>query len=158
FLFLIPVISGVRNLLRQNNPNSNYTLFIIGIIAALTTSLCLLLIFPKFVSDIFYMIPQGAFGIWLIGINWRMHKFISTGLRISGIIVGIGLLLAGIFPLGFAFLVSMDSLRIPAAPIREYPQTYANNILHILLFVGSFMGILTLPFWELFFGSALLRK
>jgi hypothetical protein len=158
FLLLIPVFSGAYSLLRPNSPYSSKMTFFIGIVAALMTSLCLMLIFVKVVSEILYMIPQGLLGISLIGINLRKYELISLGLRIFGIIVGIGLLLTGIFPLGFAFLVNMDALRIPAAPMREYPQTHANNFLHILLFIGSFLGVITLPFWTILLGKALLKS
>ncbi|MEP7232072.1 MAG: hypothetical protein ABI691_17550 [Ginsengibacter sp.] len=158
FLLLVPVVSGVHKLLKQTNYDSNQRILFIGIIAASATALCLLLIFPKLVSEIFYMIPQGIFGVWLIAFNWSNYKFISKGLRIFGIIVGIGLVVAGSFPIGFGIFVSMDALRMPAAPIREFPQTSVNNILHILFFIGSFTGVLTLPFWTIFFGKALLGK
>lgn len=157
FLLLVPVVSGVHKLL-QSNYDSNQVMFFTGTIAASVTALCLVLIFPKLVSEIFYMIPQGIFGVWLIAFNWSNYKFISKALRIFGIIVGIGLIIAGTFPIGFGIFVSMDALRIPAAPIREFPQTPVNNILHILLFIGSFTGVLTLPFWTISFGKALLRK
>jgi hypothetical protein len=157
FLLLIPVISGVYKLLRQNDPQAKRMIFIIGAVAALTTSICLLLVFSRLVSEILYMIPQGIFGTSLIVINLQKYEFISLGLRIFGVIVGIGLLLTGVFPFGFAFLVSMDVLRIPAAPMREYPQTNANNLLHILLVIGSFMGVITLPFWTILLGKYLLK-
>ncbi len=103
-----------------------------------------------------YAILSGIMGI--IAINWHRNTFISNALRIFGIIVGVGLLLIGIFPLGFAIFISMDALRIPAAPMREFPQTMANNILHLIFFIGSFTGILTLPFWTLLLGKALLKQ
>ena len=158
FLFLIPVISGVYSIMRPNSPYSKKMTFIIGIVAAFMTSLCLILIFVKLVSEIMYMVPQGLVGISLIGINLQRGGLISLGLRIFGVIVGAGLLLTGIFPLSFAFLVSMDALRIPAAPMREFPQTSANNFLHILLVIGSFLGVITLPFWTILLGKALLKS
>lgn len=158
FLLLVPVVSGMHYLLRENNRSTKPITLIIGIAAALATSLCLLLIFAKFVSDIFYMIPQGLFGIWMIVINWRRNKFISNALRIFGIIVGIGLLITGLFPTGFALFISMDAVRIPAVPMKEFPQTQANNILHILLFAGFFTGVLMLPPWTMILGKTLLKK
>jgi hypothetical protein len=41
--------------------------------------------------------------------------------------------------------------------MREYPQTNANNLLHILLVIGSFMGVITLPFWTILLGKYLLK-
>jgi len=158
FLLLVPVVFAMHFLLRKNNFKTKQITLIIGIASALATSLCLLLIFPKVVSDIFYMIPQGLFGIWIIAINWRRNKFISNALRIFGIIVGIGLLITGLFPTGFALFISIDAVRIPAVPMKEFPQTQANNILHIFLFAGFFTGVLTLPPWTMMLGKALIKK
>ncbi len=158
FLLLIPFVNGVHRLLQQKNYQTKHTTKIIGVSACIATSLSLLLIFPKLVSEIFYMIPQGIFGWWLILINLNKSKFISKSLRIFGGIVGIGLLLAGIFPIGFALFVSMDALRIPAAPQREFPQTAANGILHLIFFIGSVTGVLTLPFWSILGGIKLLKE
>lgn len=158
FLLMIPFVNEVYKLLQQKNYQTKNTTKIIGVGSCIAASLSLLLIFPKVVSEIFYMIPQGIFGWWLIIINLNKSTFISKGLKIFGVIVGIGLLLAGIFPIGFAMFVSMDALRIPAAPQKEFPQTAANGILHLIFFIGSVTGVLTLPFWSIFSGREFLKK
>ncbi|MDX2046629.1 MAG: hypothetical protein SFU87_07565 [Chitinophagaceae bacterium] len=111
-------------------------------------------------SDEYYMIPQGMFGVWLIVINWQLTGILSRGIRWFGIIVGLGLALVGIFNIGYAILVDPIGLRIPAAPIKELEipvETTANIILHNILIIGSFMGVLTLPIWTIILGRKLLR-
>jgi hypothetical protein len=52
-------------------------------------------------------------------------------------------------------------LQIPAASdevVAKIPISPANMILHQLLWVGSPMGVLTLPFWTMLLGRQLLRK
>ena len=76
-------------------------------------------------------------------------------------VVGVGLLLVGIFEVGYAIFVSPIGLLIPAAPIEdlEIPvDTTANIILHNILVIGSFMGVLTLPIWTIILGRKLLRE
>lgn len=158
FILMIPVAFGLRKLSQKSSGGMSKAIFNTGIVAICFAALFLLLIFPKIVSDILYMIPQGVFGIWLMIVNWRLKKLIHPFLRWFGIVVGLGLALVGTFPLGFAIFVNMDSIRIPAAPPMYYPATSANMFLHQILYTGSFMGVFTLPVWTILTGRGLLLK
>jgi hypothetical protein len=133
-----------------------------GIAALLFTCLLLFIIFPKVVADPLYMFPQGIFGVWLIFVCSRMMSKFSRGLRWFGIVVGFGLALVGLFPLGYAIFVDTIILQIPAASdaaVEKIPSnTPANITLHYILFTGTFMGIVTLPVWTILLGRRLLRE
>ena len=75
------------------------------------------------------------------------------------VIVGLGLALFGTFTIGFAIFVSTIILHVPAASVEELvkiPFTPANEILHRFLWIGSPMGVYTLPFWTLLAGRKVL--
>ncbi|HEY4111550.1 hypothetical protein [Puia sp.] len=130
---------------------------IMGMAATLLTSLSLLLAFPRIVSDIFYMVPQGIFGVWLISVNLRRRENVSRGLQALGVIAGIGLLVEGVFPVAFGIFVSMDALRIPAVALREYPENFANHFLHQMLMAAFITGVVMLPLWLVIYGIGLVR-
>ncbi len=158
FLLLIPIAIGLQRLLQTQNHTGSMgsPLFVVLILCLVIVSL--LLIFPKIVSDILYMVPQGIFGGWLIFINLRLKGIISKGIRWFGILVGSGLLLVGLFPLGFALFVDSNPLQIPAAPPEDFPINGANLILHQVLNAGTLLGVLMLPFWTILLGIGFLRK
>ena len=122
--------------------------------------LLLLLIFAKVCEDSLYMFPQGVFGGWLIVFCWRYSGMLSSGLRYFGMVVGLGLALVGIFPVGYAIFVDPVVLRIPAVDPDKYPAVFntANHILHLILDIGTFMGVFTLPVWSILLGRRLLRE
>jgi hypothetical protein len=160
FLLMIPAAFVLYNLSQKLPPGISKSILNTGVLALLFTALCLLLIFPKLVSDGLYFFPQGIFGAWLIIINWRLSSILSRGIRWFGMIVGLGLAIVGIFFVGYVIFVSTIILQIPAAPMEEVikiPMTPANYILHYFIWIGSFMGVLTLPFWTLLLGRTLLR-
>lgn len=100
--------------------------------------------------------------------QYRMYFLIATfvvvpqWLRWFGIMVGFGLALVGIFPLGYAIFVDNIILHIPVPSdevIQKIPvDTPANVFLHQIIWIGSFMGVLTLPIWTILIGVRLLRK
>lgn len=160
FLLMIPALIALHKLSHKQLPRMSQTTLATGIMTLSLIALFLLLIFPWIMSDEYYMIPQGMFGVWLIVINWQLTGILSRGIRWFGIIVGLGLALVGIFNIGYAILVDPIGLRIPAAPIKELEipvETTANIILHNILIIGSFMGVLTLPIWTIILGRKLLR-
>jgi hypothetical protein len=162
FLFLIPVVFALFKLIQQQSPNTSQVLLYIGIGSIFFTALFLLLGFPGVLAVVLYMFPQGVFGAWMIIICWRTRSLIPQWLRWFGIIVGVGLVLVGIFPLGYAIFVDSIILHIPAASdevVAKIPtDTLANAFLHQILYIGSFMGVLTLPIWTILIGAKLLRK
>jgi hypothetical protein len=159
FLFLIPVVIALFKLIQEQSPGVSRTMLNAGIAALGFTILFLLLIFPKIIADTLYMFPQGIFGIWIITACWRLQGIIPQWLRWFGIIVGFGLALVGIFPVGYAVFVDSVILHIPAPSdevMDKIPaETLANVILHRALYVGSFLGVLTLPVWTILVGVRL---
>jgi len=158
FVFIIPLVFGLSKLSKKTSVEISKTVFSFGIAAAFFTALFLILSFPKITTVVFYMFPQGIFGVWLMIVNWRMKQIVHPALRWFGIIAGLGLALVGTFVIGFAIFVSMDAIRVPAPPMKYYPETPANLFLHQILYTGSFMGVLTLPAWTILMGRWLLRK
>lgn len=76
-------------------------------------------------------------------------------------IVGLGLALVGTFSISYAIFVSTIILRVPAASVEELgkiPFTLANQILHQILWIGSLIGVYTLPSWTLLTGRRLLTN
>lgn len=161
FLFLIPVVKALYRLLKKQYGAVTQATLVIGIGSLLFTALFLLLTTPKFIADVLYLFPQGIFGVWLIFFNWHMKGILSKGLRWFGIIVGTGLTLAGIFPVGYAIFVDTIILQIPAASeeaVQKVPtDTTANIILHQMLAAGTLLGVVTLPVWTILLGRKLRR-
>ena len=162
FLLMIPVVYGLQNLMQQKVPGIGKSLLIIGVGAILLVVVLLLLVFPKIVADVLYMFPQGIFGVWLIIVNWRLSGLLPKATRWFGMIVGFGLALVGIFPPGYALFVDPILLQIPAASeeaVAKIPiDTPANTLLHQILFIGTFRGVITFPVWEVLLGARLLRR
>ena len=157
YLLWIPLASALQKLSQKRPPGIRQLGLDVGIGAICFVILYHLLIFPGLVSDILYMIPQGVFGVWLIFVSTRLKGMIPGGLRWLGMIAGLGLALVGIFPIGFAIFVDPMPVQIPPGPPKEFPNTTANSILHQLLFIGSIMGVLTLPVWTILTGRRLLQ-
>jgi hypothetical protein len=161
FLLLIPVVLAFHKMSQQRLSGITQTSLTTSIVTICLVVLCLLLILPKIVSEILYMLPQGIFGVWLIFICFRMKGILSKGLRRFGMIVGLGLTLVGFFFVGYIILVSTIPLRIPAPSLEEaskIPITSANSYLHYFLDIGSLLGVLTLPFWTILIGFKVFRK
>jgi hypothetical protein len=162
FVFLIPVVTALFKLIQERYSNISQAMFYIGVGALCFTIFFLLLIFPKVLADTLYMFPQGIFGVWLIIASWRLKEIVPNWLRWFGILVGFGLTLVGIFPIGYAIFVDSIILQIPAPSdevMGKIPaETPANILIHQFLYIGSFIGVLTLPIWTIFIGVSLLRK
>jgi hypothetical protein len=162
FIFLIPVVTALFKLIQERSSNLSRAMFIVGVGAIGFIIIFLLLIFPKVLADTLYMFPQGVFGVWVIIASWRLKGLVASWLRWFGILVGFGLTLVGIFPIGYAIFVDNVILHIPAPSdevMNKIPaETPANIIIHQFLYVGSFIGVLTLPIWTIFIGVSLLRK
>ena len=161
FLFLVPVATSLKELSQQTGKGMSRATFIIGIISISLTALFLLLGLTKAMAVVVYMLPQGIFGVWLMIVCWRLQGVLSKGLRWFGIVVGFGLALVGIFPLEYAIFVNKIIFQMPAASdeeVAKIPISHANMIAHQILWLGSPLGVLTLPFWTLLFGRILVRK
>jgi hypothetical protein len=162
FLCLIPVLIALFKLINEENLKMTQAMLNLGIAALCFTVFFLLLIFPKILADTLYMFPQGVFGVWVILACWRLKGLIPQWLRWFGVIVGLGLLLVGIFPIGYGIFVDNIIFHIPAPKdevMEKIPaETTANIVVHIFLYIGSFIGVLTLPIWTILIGVRLLRN
>lgn len=159
FLLLIPVVFGLHKLSYQRSPGMSRAMLVTGVGALSFTVLFLLLIFPKILNDALYMFPQGVFGVWLMGVSWCMKSILSRGLRWFGMVVGLGLALVGTFPLGCAIFVDINNLRIPAVKPEDLSGgTFADYVFHQLLWIGTIMGVITLPIYTILLGRRLLRE
>jgi hypothetical protein len=161
FLLLIPVVLVLHKLLQKRTSTIKQTTLKIGIGSLVFTALFLLLTIPKILSDVLYLFPQGVFGVWLIFVNWRMKGILSKGLVWFGIVVGTGLAISGIFPVGYAIFVDTIILQIPAASDEAVQKiatdTTANIVLHQLVGIGL-VGVVMLPVWAIVIGRRLLRE
>jgi hypothetical protein len=158
-VLLIPVLSGFYNRSDQQPYRLSKSRIIIGIAALLCTALCLLFGVLKIMADVLYMVPQGIFGVWLLIFCLHSGNMLSRFHKWFGVVVGFGLALVGTFPLEYAIFVDPIILSIPAAKpaeVEKIPINEANMIVHQILFIGSPMGVLTLPFWTLWLGRQLL--
>jgi len=90
-------------------------------------------------------------------VNRRLSSVLPRSLTRFGTVVGFGLLLVGTFPLAYGIFVDPIGLRGPVP--HDYPnlETTANAITHIVLLVGTFMGVVTYPIWTILLGRQLLR-
>ncbi len=160
FLLMIPLALGLQKLSRRNPPDIRKGTIAWGITAISFVVLLLILGDCKVVNDMFYMLPQGMFGAWLIVISLRLSGVLPRWLRYFGTVVGFGLVLVGtVFP-GLAIFVYPNMLKIPAVPVdaETFQRTEINQILHLILDIGSMLGVVTLPIWTLLTGARLLRK
>ena len=163
FILLIPVAFALYRLSQLQLSGISKLTLRIGVGAAFFTALFLLLGMFLIVSDGLYTVPQGLFGVWIILVSQNMKNVLSKGLRWFGTIVGLGLIITGMFFPLYAIFVSTNILKIPAvdpADPTNFPDhfTWINQHLHYLLYVGSIMGMLTLPVWTILIGRKLLRK
>lgn len=160
FLFLIPLVFAFHKLSLQRDNAMSRTTRMTGIISMSLTAFTLLLVFPGVLSNGIYTFPQAIFGGWLIVVNGQLAGLLPSPLRWFGKFIGLGLIIFGSFLVGYTLFVDPINLRIPAATIDEMervPFTPANQFLHQLIWVGSLMGVLPLPFWTILTGIRLLR-
>ncbi len=161
FLLLIPVVFGLFKLSQAKPQGMNRTTLNVGIGALLFTAVFLLLGIVKILVDGHYTVPQGVFGVWLMVVNWRLSGVLPNGLRWFGIVVGLGLLIVATFVPGYAIFVDPVILRIPPVDLANYPEPpmdLANTILHQIIWIGTIMGVATLPIWTILLGARFLRE
>jgi hypothetical protein len=159
FLLLIAVVFGLQQLSHQRPPGITKATCNTGVGLIVFCVLSLLLGLGKVVSDGFYMLPQGIFGVWLIVINWRFSELLPRWLRWFGTLVGFGLTLVGGAWLGLSF-VYPNQWAIPALPIENVTEVEspANNLFHQILYIGTYIGVTTLPVWTILTGFKLLKE
>jgi hypothetical protein len=158
FILLIPIVFVLHKFSAKLSSSMSHGTLSVGIAAISFTVLFLLLEFPKVLADELYMFPQGIFGVWLMVTSWGIKNKFLAGLKWLGIFVGFGLALVGTFPLGYAIFVDPTILHIPATEPTAYPDNLANRILHKILWIGSYIGVATLPVWSFLLGLTLVRE
>ena len=160
FLLLIPVVLGLQKLSVQSPPGIGRKSVAWCIGALCLAAFLLVLGVCKVVNDMAYMLPQGLFGAWLIIANFRLSGLLPRWLRCFGLVVGFGLVLVGtVFP-GLAVFVYPNMWKIPAVAVDDevFQHTEINRILHLLLAIGSVLGVATLPVWTFLTGAKLPGK
>lgn len=163
FLLVIPVVLALYKLSQLQLPGISKLMVRVGVGAAFFTAILLLLGIFLVVSDGLYTVPQGVFGLWMIIVCHDLKAVLSKGLIWLGRVVGLGLILAGMFFPLYAIFVSPIILQIPAVDPSDstnFPDhfTWINEHLHYLLDVGSVLGMLLLPIWTILIGGKLLGE
>jgi hypothetical protein len=157
-LLMIPVVLTLHHIATRKSSGVGGATVAAGVIALSLMILLMLLGFAGVIADTLYMVPQGVLGVWLIAVGRLVPGVVPRGLRRLGFVSGIGLVLVATFPIAYAVLVDPVILRIPVPqPFPDGPDSPANGIIHLVLMLGSFMGVLTFPIWSALIGRRLLR-
>jgi hypothetical protein len=160
FLMMISLTVELGRLSQRNSPSLSQNSVVFGIVSILLVVLLLALGTLRLVNDMFYMLPQGLFGAWLALANVRLRSVLPPWLRYFGTVVGVGLILVGtVFP-GLATFVYPSMWKIPAVSVDNdtFQDSVVNRIFHLFLYVGSLLGVATLPVWTLITGWKLLAN
>lgn len=157
-LLMIPVARALRRLSHQRPPGMSRATLVFGIAALSLTVICLALILVQLAWDAVYTIPQGLIGVWLILLNWRLSGVLGRGVRWLGMIAGFGMVLVGQFPITYAIFVEPVNFFAPSPDDAPFVETTANNIIHLLLIIGSYFGVLPYPIWSILIGRRLHRE
>ena len=157
-LLMIPAAFALHALGRPRHPIASRTLLAIGVASLCFIVLCLSLDLAGVIWNAWYMVPQGILGVWLLVVA-RIAS-LSRGLTRFATVVGLGLILVGSFPLGFAMLVDPVVFHGSPSALGANPEgtEAANRIIHIILQVGSLIGVWTYPIWSILLGRTLLQR
>lgn len=156
-LFMIPVVFGVHALARERLPGTTPASLALAVLSLSLVVLCAVLYLLNVVADDLYLVPQGAFGVWLMFANRRLSRVLPRGLTRFGTVVGFGLVLVGIFPLAYGVFVDPIGLQGPVPLDHPNPETTANTIIHLIFYVGTLLGVVTYPIWAILLGRHLVR-
>src|SRR5262245_35322815 len=132
-LFLIPLVLTLGAIVGQRSPGARRSTVALGIAALSLTIVSLLLIIANVLAGPFFMLWQGLLGIWLIVVNRLVAGAFSRGLRWFGTIVGVGLMIAAIFPVGNFLFVDPTFGPLPFSSEPPAGTERANEILHNIL-------------------------
>jgi hypothetical protein len=120
--------------------------------------LALLLTLAHVLNDMLYMIPQGFFGLWMIWLSRYLSDLLPGHVKWLGIVAGSGLTLIGIFPIAFGVLVDPIVFGGPMPSDYKDVNSTANLVVHIMLAMGTLIGLPLYPLWSLAVGRTLLRQ
>jgi hypothetical protein len=159
-LCLIPLALALDAIARRDSPRSSRltvasAVTFLGLVVVLMS-----LSLAKVVADVLYMIPQGAVGAWLIVVCRQIANGLPRGLRRLGIVAGVGLILVSAFPIGYALFVDPAILHGPVGDDDPTPPgtDRANQIVHVVLAIGTLIGCSTYPIWSALAGRWLLLR
>ena len=116
-LFMIPLVLAFGGIVGQRSPGARRSIVAMGIAALGLTIFSLLLIIANVLAGPFFMLWQGLLGIWLIVVNRLVSGAIPRGLRWFGTVVGVGLMIAAVFPVG-NFLFVDPTVRPASVQLR----------------------------------------
>lgn len=157
-LFLVPVAFGLHALSPRWTPGVSRAMLAVGVVSLSSMVLLLSLVFVTVVWDALYTVPQAVLGVWLMVVNRRLSRALPRGLTWLGTVAGLGLALVGIFPLAYPIFVEPVGFRGPSTDDAAPPTTTANIIIHLVLYIGTFMGVATFPIWTILLGRRMLRE
>lgn len=154
---MLPVAFGLVSILRGKPATFGDPLVLFGLIAFGSLCISSALIFSGTVSDMFYMLPQGLVGVWVVLVNGRLPVPLGRSVRWLGRISGFGLILIG---LGFVIYGACVAPRIFAGPLSNaeidaQTWTTANILAHMLMAAGTLLGRALNPVWLLLLGRRL---
>jgi hypothetical protein len=155
-IFLIPLVLTLGAIVGERSPDARRPIVVLGVAALSLMILSLVLITANLISDGFFMLFQGLLGMWLIVVNRRVSGVFPRGLTRFGIVVGVGLAIVAVFPIGFAVFVDPSVGPVPWDYEPPPGTEKADAILHNILVIGGFIGIATQPFWSALIGRRLL--
>ena len=157
-LCMLAVVAALYSLgSRWERPMPKFALGVaIGTLAIL--ALALLLTLAHVLNDMLYMVPQGIFGVWMIWVSCHLSSLLPRHVKWLGIVAGVGLILVGVFPIAFGLFVDPIVFRGPMPENYQDVNSLANLVTHIVLGIGTLIGIPSYPIWCLAVGRNLLRK
>jgi hypothetical protein len=159
-LCLMPFALALGAIAHQQSPGSSRMIGTAAVTSLGLVAVLVLLGFVKVVADVLYMIPQGAVGGWLIAVCLQKANGLPKGLRILGIVAGVGLILISLFPIGYSLFVDPAMLRGPISDDAPTPPgTHrANGIVHMVLAAGTLVGCSMYPLWSALAGHWMLSR
>ena len=160
-LLLVPAALVIRPQGQVVGPFWRSPMAFTGVTSNLLLALSLVLVFATQASDMLYMLPQAFVGVWIISACRAQPPGLGKALRGFGWVVGIGLILVGIGDLGIAVALGPSVMAIIGpVPTQVDPvgvRSALNGWSHVVLDVGSVLGVLTLPIWSIIAGIGLVR-
>ncbi len=132
-LFMIPLVLSFGGIVGQRSPGARRSIVATGIAALVLTTLTLLLIIANVLAGPFFMLWQGLLGLWLIVVNRLVAGAFPRGLRWFGTVVGVGLMIAAVFPVGNFLFVDPTFGPLPFNRDPPAGTERANEILHNIL-------------------------
>ena len=156
--FMFAVVAALCSLAKQSHRPMPKFAYRAANAALAVLVLALLLTLAHVLNDMLYMVPQGLFGAWIVWLSRYLSGILPRYVNWIGIVAGIGLMLIGVFPIAFGIFVDPLVLRGPVPPDYQDVNSTANLVAHIILALGTLIGIPLYPVWSFSVGRTLLRQ